>query len=68
MAELDASMNRGVRRLLRTATTPTSPGSSSAARSTPRLVGRLDDRQIERAAAALFVVVGTAFALKAATG
>lgn len=46
----------------------TIPGVILGGQIAPRLAGRLDDRQIERAAAALFAVVGAAFALKAATG
>ena len=46
----------------------TVPGVLVGGQIAPRLAGRLDDRQIERAAAALFAVVGAAFALKAATG
>jgi len=46
----------------------TIPGVILGGQIAPRLAGRLDDRQIERAAAALFALVGAAFALKAATG
>jgi hypothetical protein len=46
----------------------TIPGVILGGQIAPRLAGRLEDRQIERAAAALFAVVGAAFALKAATG
>ena len=40
----------------------------AATRNSFVVAGRLDDRQIERAAAILFAFVGAAFALKAAAG
>jgi hypothetical protein len=46
----------------------TIPGVIIGGQIAPRLAGRLDDRQIERAAAILFAFVGAAFALKAAAG
>lgn len=46
----------------------TTPGVIIGGQIAPRLAGRLDDRQIERAAAILFAFVGAAFALKAAAG